>query len=159
MLTEQEKSAISHVTGELSAAPIFVDDTPDQGILDIRTKARRMKQEHGVEMIVVDYLQKISTHRKENREQQIAAISRGLKNLARELYIPVLVPTQLNRGSESEQRLPRTSDLRESGAIEQDADEILLMHRHSVAHRGDQEWMDQNPTLNQRGGCRRRQTA
>jgi replicative DNA helicase len=81
----------------------------------------------------------------DNRQQEIATISRGVKALARELNVPVLCLSQLNRASESEQRLPRTSDLRESGSIEQDADVVMLLHREAVMHRGDQEWIDANP--------------
>ena len=106
---------------------------------------RRLKLQHGIEFIVIDYLQLMEAPREENRQQQIASISRGVKALARELEVPVMCLSQLNRASESENRMPRTSDLRESGSIEQDADVVMLIHREAVMHRGDQEWIDANP--------------
>ncbi|NNM87802.1 MAG: replicative DNA helicase, partial [Phycisphaerae bacterium] len=97
------------------------------------------------EMVVIDYLQLMEAPREENRQQQISSINRGIKALARELNCPVICLSQLNRASESENRLPRTSDLRESGSIEQDADVVMLLHREAVMHRGDQDWIEANP--------------
>ena len=145
MLTKQDRDKLSYAVGELSQGQIFIDDTPGLTLMDLRTKARRLKLQFGIEFIVIDYLQLMEAPREENRQQQIASISRGVKALARELSVPVMCLSQLNRASESENRMPRTSDLRESGSIEQDADVVMLIHREAVMHRGDQEWMDANP--------------
>jgi replicative DNA helicase len=147
MLSRQDKDKLSYAVGDLSQGSIFIDDTPGLSIMDLRTKCRRLKLQYGIELVVIDYLQLMESPgaRQENRQQEISTISRGVKALARELNVPVICLSQLNRASESEQRLPRTSDLRESGAIEQDADVVMLLHREAVMHRGDQEWMDANP--------------
>lgn len=145
MLSKQDRDALSYAVGELSQGQIFIDDTPGLTLMDLRTKARRLKLQFGIELIVIDYLQLMEAPGAENRQQEIGSISRGVKALARELNVPVVCLSQLNRASESEQRLPRTSDLRESGSIEQDADVVMLLHREAVMHRGDQEWMDANP--------------
>src|SRR4051812_17427380 len=146
MLSKQDKDRLGYAVGDLSQGQIFIDDTPGLTLMDLRTKARRLKLQYGIELIALDYLQLMEAPgRADNRQQEIATISRGVKALARELNVPVLCLSQLNRASESEQRLPRTSDLRESGSIEQDADVVMLLHRESVMHRGDQEWRDANP--------------
>jgi replicative DNA helicase len=146
MLSKQDRDRLSYAVGELAKGQVFIDDTPGLTLMDLRTKARRLKLQHNIELICIDYLQLMEAPGKaENRQQEIATISRGVKALARELDVPVLCLSQLNRASESEQRLPRTSDLRESGSIEQDADVVMLLHRESVMHRGDQEWADANP--------------
>lgn len=144
-LTKQDRDALAYAVGELSQGQIFIDDTPGLTLMDLRTKGRRLKMQHHIEFLIVDYLQLMEAPREENRQQQISSISRGVKALARELDLPVVCLSQLNRASESENRLPRTSDLRESGSIEQDADVVMLLHREAVMHRGDQEWMDANP--------------
>ncbi|MGB2987100.1 MAG: replicative DNA helicase [Phycisphaerae bacterium] len=111
-------------------APLFVDDTPGMTAMELRSKARRLKQKHDVQAVFVDYLQLMYTPRAENRQVEIATISRGLKSLARELNIPVIALAQLNRMPEGRHdKRPLMSDLRESGAIEQDADVVLLIHR------------------------------
>jgi replicative DNA helicase len=146
MLSRQDKDRLGYAVGDLSQGQIFIDDTPGLTLMDLRTKARRLKLQHNIEIIALDYLQLMEApSRSDNRQQEIASISRGIKALARELNVPVICLSQLNRASESEQRLPRTSDLRESGSIEQDADVVMLLHREAVMHRGDQEWMDANP--------------
>ncbi len=145
MLSRQDRDRLSEAVGKLAEGKIYIDDTPALTVLDLRTKARRMQREYHIEMVVIDYLQLMEAPREENRQQQISSISRGIKALARELNCPVICLSQLNRASESENRLPRTSDLRESGSIEQDADVVMLLHREAVMHRGDQEWMDNNP--------------
>ena len=147
MLSSQDRDNLQYAVSELAQGTIFIDDTPGISIMDLRTKCRRLKLQYGIEMVVIDYLQLMEApgSRTENRQQEISTISRGVKALARELNVPVICLSQLNRASESEQRLPRTSDLRESGAIEQDADVVVLLHREAVMHRGDQEWMDANP--------------
>jgi len=146
MLSREDRDRLSYAVGELAKGQVFIDDTAGLTLMDLRTKARRLKMQHDIKLICVDYLQLMEAPGKaENRQQEIATISRGIKALARELDIPVLCLSQLNRASESENRLPRTSDLRESGSIEQDADVVMLLHREAVMHRGDQEWIDANP--------------
>ncbi|HTV49004.1 MAG TPA: replicative DNA helicase [Phycisphaerae bacterium] len=130
---------------ELNSGRIFIDDTPALTLLDLRAKARRLVAQHSIELLVVDYLQLMEAPREENRQQQISSLSRGIKALARELKCPVICLSQLNRAPENENRMPRTSDLRESGSIEQDADVVLLMHREAIMHRGDKEWELTNP--------------
>lgn len=113
---------------ELREAPLWIDDSADVNILEMRAKARRLKQQHGIGLIVVDYLQLLKgVDSRVPREQQVAEISRGMKAMAKELDVPVIVLAQLNRETEKENRDPRASDLRESGSIEQDADVILLL--------------------------------
>ncbi len=145
MLSRDDHARLGGAVGALAEGVIYIDDTPGLTMLDLRTKARRLKLQHGIEMVVIDYLQLMEAPREENRQQQISTISRGIKALARELDCPVICLSQLNRASESENRLPRTSDLRESGSIEQDADVVMLLHREAVMHRGDKEWEEQNP--------------
>ena len=114
---------------ELRNAPLWIDDLSDINILEMRAKARRLKQQHGIGLIIVDYLQLLKPlDSRVPREQSIAEISRGMKAMAKELKVPVIVLAQLNRETEKENREPRASDLRESGAIEQDADVILLLN-------------------------------
>ena len=130
-LEDKQWSALSYGMGSLSEAPIFIDDTPGLTVLEVRAKARRLKAQYNIQMVVVDYLQLMEAPRGiENRQQEISIISRGLKSLARELSIPVIAVSQLNRSVEArEGHRPRMSDLRESGSIEQDADVIVLLHR------------------------------
>ena len=124
----------------LQSAPIFIDDTPTRNVLQITANARRLKMRHGIGMVVIDYIQLIdSEETRDSRQEQIAKISRRLKTLARELHIPVVALSQLNRGVENrEDRRPRMADLRESGAIEQDADLVLLLHRPEYYDPNDQ---------------------
>ena len=129
-LDDKQWSDLSYGLGSLSEAPIFIDDTPGLTVLEMRAKARRLKAQYDIQLVAVDYLQLMESSRGENRQQEISIISRGLKSLARELKIPVIAVSQLNRSAESrEGHRPRMSDLRESGAIEQDADVIVLLHR------------------------------
>jgi replicative DNA helicase len=125
---------LSSAAGELSEAPIFIDDTPAISILEMRAKSRRLMLEHGLSLIIVDYLQLMrGQSAAERREQEISEISRSLKALAKELNIPVMALSQLNRSVESRQdKKPMLADLRESGAIEQDADVILFVYREEV---------------------------
>lgn len=114
----------------LSPAKMFIDDAPGLSIMALRAKARRMKAQHDIRLLAVDYLQLMDSPGAENRQQEISTISRGLKSLAMELDIPVIAVSQLNRSVEMrEEKKPRMSDLRESGSIEQDADLVLLLHR------------------------------
>jgi len=124
-------SRIGHAIGSLSEAPIFIDDTPNINILQLRTKARRLQIEHGLGLIVVDYLQLMDSRRNsENRVQEVAEITRGLKGIARELNVPVIALSQLSRVVEqSKPAIPKLSHLRESGSIEQDADVVMFIYR------------------------------
>jgi len=131
MLSEEDISyLLMHVCPDFETAPLFIDDTPAMSAMELRSKARRLKQRHGIKAVFVDYLQLMHSPKAENRQVEIAGISRGLKSLARELNIPVIAMAQLNRMPEGRSdKRPLMSDLRESGAIEQDADVVLLIHR------------------------------
>src|SRR5690625_2755480 len=121
--------------GSLSNAGIFIDDSPGIRVNEIRSKCRRLKQESGLGMVLIDYLQLIqgsSASSRENRQQEVSEISRALKALARELEVPVIALSQLSRGVEQRQdKRPMMSDIRESGSIEQDADAVLFLYRES----------------------------
>lgn len=130
LLSAEERSELRLAAEVLYQAPIYVNDSPGLSPLSLRAKARRLKRQHDVQLVVVDYLQLMEPPPADSRQQQVAEISRALKGLARELRIPVLALSQLNRAPESrEDHRPRLADLRESGAIEQDADVVLLLHR------------------------------
>ena len=144
-LTDDDFTRLSEAMGELAEAPIYIDDTPGINILEMRTKARRLQVEHGVKFLIVDYLQLVDSGRRfDNRVQEVSVVSQSLKNLARELRIPVLACSQLSRAVESRgTRVPELSDLRESGSIEQDADVVMFLYRQE----GDQTtWGAQIPT-------------
>ena len=131
-LAERDFPKLTGAAGKLASAPLFIDDSSGLSILQLRAKARRMYQQFGIKLFVIDYLQLLnsSSRRAENRQQEIADISGGIKALAKELDVPVIVLSQLNREVEKEKgRAPRLSDLRESGAIEQDADLVGLLYR------------------------------
>lgn len=129
-LDVEDWKKLSERTGETSRAPLFIEDSANMTLADIRSRARKLHRKHGLQLLVVDYLQLIETARAENRQNAVAAVSRGLKLLAMELNIPVIAVSQLNRGPENRpNKLPTKSDLRESGAIENDADVIILLHR------------------------------
>ncbi|OGV92760.1 replicative DNA helicase [Microgenomates group bacterium RIFCSPLOWO2_01_FULL_47_10] len=131
-LGEEEFSALSDAMGVLADAPLFIDDTPGLSILEMRTKARRLMAEHGLKLIVVDYLQLVHGRKNaESRVVEVTEISQGLKNLARELKVPVLALSQLSRAVETRggTKQPQLADLRESGAIEQDADVVMFLFR------------------------------
>ncbi len=129
-LSEDDFTKLSNAMGELAEAPLYIDDTPALSILEMRTKARRLQVEHGLDLIVVDYLQLARSRNLENRVQEVSEISQGLKNLARELKVPVIALSQLSRGVEQRGgKKPQLSDLRESGSIEQDADVVMFLWR------------------------------
>ncbi len=121
----------SLAAGELAEAPVFIDDTPGIGVMEMRTKARRLMLEHKIDLIVVDYLQLVKGRNLESRVQEVSEISQGLKNLARELKVPVLALSQLSRAVEQRggEKRPQLSDLRDSGSIEQDADVVMFLYR------------------------------
>ncbi len=138
-LHESDWPKLTRATGMLTDAPIFIDDTAGITVLEMRAKARRLKSEHDLGMVVVDYLQLMQgTGKIENRAQEISDISRSLKAMAKELDVPVIALSQLNRSLESRtDKRPQLSDLRESGAIEQDADVIMFIYRDEVYNRSE----------------------
>jgi replicative DNA helicase len=144
-LQDEDFTRLSEAMGELAEAPIYIDDTPGITILEMRTKARRLQVEHGVKLIIVDYLQLVDPGRRnDNRAVEVSFIFQNLKNLARELRVPVLACSQLNRTVESRaNRVPELSDLRESGSIEQDADVVMFLYREESDLR---QWGDLIPT-------------
>jgi replicative DNA helicase len=126
--------------GRMYKAPIYIDDSPVVTVTDIRAKCRRLKRKKGLSLIVVDYLQLMEAHGGENRQQEIAQISRNMKNLARELEVPIIAVSQLNRSLEArEDKRPRLSDLRESGSLEQDSDVVMFVFRSEYYHPEDQD--------------------
>lgn len=144
-LSDEDFTKLSEAMGELAEAPFYIDDTPGMNIIEMRTKARRLQVERGVKLIIVDYLQLADSGRHyDNRVQEVSIISQSLKNLARELRIPVLACSQLSRAVEARgSRVPELSDLRESGSIEQDADVVMFLYREE----SDQmAWGEQIPT-------------
>ena len=136
---------------ELYEAPIYIDDTPSLTVLQMRARARRMKERYDLQAIIIDYLQLLTAPHaaRESRQVEVSTISRQIKALARELKLPIVFLAQLNRGAEQRERTrPRMSDLRESGSIEQDADVVMLLHREAYYHRGDPEWDPKSPEFN-----------
>ncbi len=132
-LNDEDFEKIGQAMGELSESPIFIDDAAGSNIMEVRTKARRLHSEHGVGLIVVDYLQFMQGRSTENRVQEVSEISRALKLLAREINVPVLALSQLSRGVENRpDKVPQLSDLRESGSIEQDADVVMFIYREEM---------------------------
>ena len=137
-LSEEEWTRLNNRIGTLEGAPLYINDTPSLSVFELRTKARRLVREHQVKIIIIDYLQLMNASGMSfgNREQEVSTISRSLKMLAKELNIPIIALSQLNRGVENRlqggdanSKRPQLSDLRESGAIEQDADIVCFIHR------------------------------
>jgi replicative DNA helicase len=130
-MTDDDWARLARRMGEVADAPLFIDDSPNLSMMEIRSKARRLKQRHDLKLVVVDYLQLMQGNkRSESRQQEVSEISRALKLLAKELEVPVIAMSQLNRGAEQRtDKKPQLADLRESGAIEQDADVVILLHR------------------------------
>jgi replicative DNA helicase len=133
-LATDDWTKLAQTRGRINDAPLYIDDSPNMTLVEIRAKARRLKQKVGLKMVIIDYLQLMTSGKKvESRQQEVSDFSRSLKLLAKELQVPVIALSQLNRGSEARaDKMPAISDLRESGSIEQDADMVILLHRESV---------------------------
>jgi len=145
--SDEDWPRINGAIQQMSEAPLFIDDSGSLTPTELRARSRRLKREHGLELIVVDYLQLMQVPgTKENRATEISEISRSLKALAKELQVPIIALSQLNRSVEQRtDKKPVMSDLRESGAIEQDADVIMLLHREEYYHQGESDWAEENP--------------
>lgn len=133
-MTDQDWERIARTTGAVSSAPLFIDDSPNMTMMEIRAKCRRLKQRHNLRLVVLDYLQLMSSGKRvESRQVEVSEFSRSLKLLAKELDVPVVALSQLNRGPEQRtDKKPMLSDLRESGSLEQDADVVILLHREDA---------------------------
>ncbi|WP_445262989.1 replicative DNA helicase [Pseudokineococcus sp. 1T1Z-3] len=136
-MREEDWSRLARTMGRVSEAPLFIDDSPNMSLMEIRSKCRRLKQRHGLKLVIIDYLQLMSSGKRvESRQQEVSEFSRALKLLAKELEVPVIAISQLNRGPEQRtDKRPAMSDLRESGSIEQDADMVILLHREDAYER------------------------
>jgi replicative DNA helicase len=129
-LSRQDWSGVSDSLGKLAGSPLWIDDSASITVLEMGAQLRRLKRDHDISLVIVDYIQLIATRgRFGNRNEEVSSISRSLKALAKELRVPILVLSQLTRAPEREDRRPQLADLRESGAIEQDADVVLFIHR------------------------------
>jgi replicative DNA helicase len=155
---ESDWTRLGRAVGRLGDLPIFIDDSSDISCLDMRAKCRRLKSEHGLGMIVIDYLQLVRAHgRQENRNQEISIIARSLKGMARELNVPVVALSQLSRNVERrEDKRPMLSDLRESGSIEAEADIVMMLYRSRYYNRdgeegseppAGQEWLEESELI------------
>jgi replicative DNA helicase len=133
-MTDDDWARLARRMGEVAEAPLYIDDSPNLTMMEIRAKARRLRQRHDLKLIVIDYLQLMTGNKKaESRQQEVSELSRNLKLLAKELEVPVIAMSQLNRGAEQRtDKKPQLSDLRESGSIEQDADMVILLHREDA---------------------------
>jgi replicative DNA helicase len=133
-MTDDDWAKLARKMGEVSSAPMFIDDSPNMTMMEIRAKARRLRQKHDLRLVVIDYLQLMTSGKKvESRQLEVSEFSRQIKLLAKELEVPVIALSQLNRGPEQRSdKRPMVSDLRESGSIEQDADMVVLLHRDDV---------------------------
>jgi replicative DNA helicase len=127
-------TTIASTRGRINDAPLYIDDSPNMTLVEIRAKCRRLKQKVGLKMVIIDYLQLMTSGKRvESRQQEVSEFSRALKLLAKELHVPVIALSQLNRGPEQRaDKMPALSDLRESGSLEQDADMVILLHRESA---------------------------
>ncbi|HEU4754071.1 MAG TPA: replicative DNA helicase, partial [Armatimonadota bacterium] len=144
---ESDWTRLGRAIGRLGDLPIYIDDSSDISVLDMRAKCRRLKSEHGLGMVVIDYLQLIRGHGKqENRNQEISIIARSLKSMARELNVPVIALSQLSRNVERrEDKRPMLSDLRESGSIEAEADIVMMLYRSRYYNRDGEDGMAEPP--------------
>lgn len=138
-ISKQASESLLRSANDLKVAPLWIDESTNLTILEMRAKARRMQSKESIGLIIIDYLQLINGDNRVSREQQISEISRGIKSMAKELKVPVIVLSQLNRESEKERRQPRLSDLRESGAIEQDADVVMILSKQQPSGNDDQQ--------------------
>ena len=147
MLRNEDYRALLAACEAMKTSKVWIDDTPGLTMLSMRSKARRLREQHGIEAIFIDYLQLMSAGtRSENRQVEVSDISRGIKAMARELEVPVICLSQLSRKSEDRPgHRPQMSDLRESGSIEQDADVVMMLHREEYYHQGDDDWGEANP--------------
>ena len=136
-LRQEDWDKLARTMGNVNEAPLFIDDSPNMSLMEIRAKCRRLKQKHDLKLVIIDYLQLMSSGKKvESRQQEVSEFSRALKLLAKELEVPVIAISQLNRGPEQRtDKRPMMSDLRESGSIEQDADMVILLHREDAYER------------------------
>jgi replicative DNA helicase len=136
-MSDDDWAKLARKMGEVSDAPLFIDDSPNMSMMEIRAKARRLKQRHNLKLVIIDYLQLMQSGKRiESRQQEVSEFSRALKLLAKELEVPVIAISQLNRGPEQRtDKKPQMSDLRESGSIEQDADMVILLHREELYER------------------------
>jgi replicative DNA helicase len=136
-MKDRDWTRLAETQGRITDAPLFIDDSPNMSLMEIRAKCRRLRQQHGLKLVIVDYLQLMSSGKRvESRQQEVAEFSRALKLLAKELEVPLIALSQLNRGPEQRtDKKPQMSDLRESGSIEQDADVVILLHRESLYER------------------------
>jgi replicative DNA helicase len=136
-MNDDDWTRLARKMGEVSSSPLFIDDSPNMTMMEIRAKARRLKQRHDLRLIVIDYLQLMTSGKKvESRQLEVSEFSRQIKLLAKELEVPIVALSQLNRGPEQRaDKRPMMSDLRESGSIEQDADMVVLLHREDVYER------------------------
>src|ERR1700753_2971538 len=133
-MSDEDWGRLAKRMSEVADAPLYIDDSPNMSLMEIRAKCRRLKQRHDLKLVIIDYLQLMSSPKKtESRQQEVSEMSRSLKLLAKELEVPVVALSQLNRGPEQRQdKKPMLSDLRESGSIEQDSDMVMLVHREDV---------------------------
>ncbi|GEE00743.1 hypothetical protein nbrc107696_11890 [Gordonia spumicola] len=138
-MSDDDWSRLARRMGEITEAPLFIDDSPNLTMMEIRAKARRLKQRHDLKLVVIDYMQLMTSGKKvESRQQEVSEFSRSIKLLAKELEVPVVAISQLNRGPEQRtDKRPQVSDLRESGSLEQDADMVILLHRPDSIERDD----------------------
>jgi replicative DNA helicase len=136
-MTDDDWAKLARRMGEVAEAPLFIDDSPNMSMMEIRAKCRRLKQRNDLRFVIIDYLQLMSSPKKtESRQNEVSEISRAIKLLAKELEVPVIAISQLNRGPEQRtDKRPMVSDLRESGSIEQDADMVILLHREDAYER------------------------
>ncbi len=136
-LSEDDWTKLARKMGEVSSAPVFIDDSPNMTMMEIRAKARRLKQRHDLRLVVIDYMQLMTSGKKvESRQLEVSEFSRQIKLLAKELEVPIIALSQLNRGPEQRSdKRPMLSDLRESGSLEQDADMVILLHREDLYER------------------------
>lgn len=145
MLNADDVRRLQDAAADLAQAPMYIDDTPGISVLELRAKARRLAAKHDIQLIMIDYMQLMSSPGSNSRQEEVSSISRGVKALARELNVPVICLSQLNRNPEGrESKVPMMSDLRESGSIEQDADVVMMLHREDYYHY-DEAWRQENP--------------